>query len=359
VSPAPEPRTKRATWTPVRADEVDPRRKKVIDNIRAGSERVRARRNAGKAAIVTDVYDAVERDPSLPAKDVIGMFSTEHDEDVLMDNLFGEMVEDELIDWAASLELLDDEPSLTLKQALSGPEREQWRAALVEEFVGIRKMGVFRLIHRRDVPTGRRLMRGKAVFKRKRNEVGDVIRYKARWVVKGFLQVFGEDYLKTTSPTARLETFRVLCHIAATHDLEIRQFDVKTAFLHGDLPDDKRIYMEQLPGFEDPDRPDHVWEVLKGLYGMKQAGRVWNKRLNTDMTDGFGFHRVSSEHCLYHRKSNTGFTLASIHVDDTFGIRHKEELDRLEADLRTRYDITVSDGSYIHQEKYMLLCSAI
>jgi hypothetical protein len=109
-----------------------------------------------------------------------------------------------------------------------------------------------------------------------------------------------EGYNKTTSPTARLETLRVFCHITAALDLNVQKFDVKTALLHGNLPDNEHIYMEQLPGFEDPDKPDHIWEVIKGLYGMKQAGCVWNKRLNADMTEGFGFHRVSVEHCLYH-----------------------------------------------------------
>jgi hypothetical protein len=124
-------------------------------------------------------------------------------------------------------------------------------------------------------------------------------------------------------------------------------FPTKTAFLHGDLPEDERIYMEQPPGFEDPSRPDDIWEVLKGIYGTKQAGRVWNKRLNADMTTGFGFHRVSAEHCLYFRHAENGnFALASIHVDDTTAVGHKEELDRLEQDLRSRYEITVSDGSY-------------
>jgi hypothetical protein len=291
----------------------------------------------------------MQDDPSAPAEDILGMIGDVEDSDVGIEQLFGEMLDDDLVAWASSLELLDDESTLTLKQALSGPEKEQWRQALIDEFASIRKMGVYRLIHRRDMPAGRRILRGKAVFKRKRNEVGDVIRYKARWVVKGFLQVFGEDYTKTTSPTARLETFRILCHITATHDLEMRQFDVKTVFLHGELDDDEHIYMEQPAGFEEPNTVnDFVWEVLKGIYGMKQAGRVWNIKLNDVFVHDLKFHCVTSEHCLYVRRSETGFAIASIHVDDTFAIGTSvAELDRLEDDLKKHFEITVADGTFI------------
>jgi hypothetical protein len=175
------------------------------------------------------------------------------------------------------------------------------------------------------------------------------VRWKARWVVKGFLQVFGEDYSKTTSPTARLESFRVLCHIAAAQDLEIRQFDVKTVFLHGKLDDDEHIFMEQPPGFEQPGTErDWVWELLRGLYGMKQAGRVWNLKFNDVLVNKLAFHRVSAEHCLYVRRSATGFAIASVHVDDTLAIASSTaELDALENDLCGEFEISVADGSFI------------
>jgi hypothetical protein len=349
-STPPSPRVPRERRAPLRKD-ADPhenaRYARVVNEVREGQARAKARRQAGKATM-PDIF-AVMQDESRPVEDILGMIGNVDDGDVTIDQLFGEMLDDELIDWAASMNMLDDESTMTLKQALAGPERDQWRQALVEEFAAIRKMGVYRLIHRRDVPAGRRILRGKPVFKSKRNEVGDVIRYKVRWVVKGFLQVFGDDYTKTTSPTARLETFRILCHITATHDLEMCQFDVKTAFLHGELADDEHIYMDQPSGFEEPGTVnDYVWEVLKGLYGMKQAGRVWDIKLNDVFVDALKFHRVSSEHCLYVRRSKTGFALASIHVDDTFAVGSSvAELDALEADLKKHFEITVADGSFI------------
>jgi hypothetical protein len=80
-----------------------------------------------------------------------------------------------------------------------------------------------------------------------------------------------------------MEAFRALLSFAATKDYDTQQFDVKTAFLNGILSDNKRQYMEQPKGFEEPGKEDWVWELCRGLYGMKQAGQIWNKTLNEAM----------------------------------------------------------------------------
>jgi hypothetical protein len=273
------------------------------------------------------------------------------DKDVSVAEVFSEMLDTNLVDLAYALDVESDdqeEPSL-MKQALSGPDCTKWRQALLEELQAIADLGVFRLVSRRDVPAGRRILTGKPVFKIKRDENGNPIRWEARWVVKGFLQVFGVDYNKTTPPTARLKMFRLLCHIMASEGLAMRQFDVKTAFLHGKLPPDKRVFMQQPPGFKDSSKPDHVWMLVKALYGMKQAGRVWNHTFNNALVNDFGFRRVMNEHCLYVRSSpGGGFAMASIHVDNTFAIGlSEEELDQLQRNLESKWEISVGDGSFI------------
>lgn len=78
---------------------------------------------------------------------------------------------------------------------------------------------------------------------------GSIDKYRARFVVKGCSQIAGLNYNEIFSPVARYELVRIMLAVAITEDFEIVQFDVKTAFLHGDL--DKTIYMEQPNGFED------------------------------------------------------------------------------------------------------------
>lgn len=69
---------------------------------------------------------------------------------------------------------------------------------------------------------------------------GNVDRFKARLVIKGFLQRYGIDYNEIFAPVIRMEVLRLLLTIAALLDYEIHQIDVKTAFLNGHL--DEEIY---------------------------------------------------------------------------------------------------------------------
>lgn len=103
------------------------------------------------------------------------------------------------------------------------------------------------------------------VFKKKLKADGQVDVYKARLVARGCSQKQGIDYTETFAPVVRFSSVRTLLSIAAALNMEIYQFDVKTAFLHGDL--EEEIYMEQ-PGLEEDDR---VCLLKKSLYGLKQA----------------------------------------------------------------------------------------
>lgn len=96
-----------------------------------------------------------------------------------------------------------------------------------------------------------------------------MIRYKVRLVVKGFEQFFGRDFNHTKSPTARMESLRIILHLAAANDWEAEQIDVKTAYLYGILPKDEVQYMEQPKGYEEEGKEDWAWELQKGLYEMK------------------------------------------------------------------------------------------
>ena len=73
---------------------------------------------------------------------------------------------------------------------------------------------------------------GKQVFKVKKGKDSEVLRYKARQVVKGYLQQYGVDYNQTFTTVVKPMAFRALFAIATYHDLKIEQIDIKTAFLY-------------------------------------------------------------------------------------------------------------------------------
>src|SRR6266540_5563156 len=95
-----------------------------------------------------------------------------------------------------------------------------------------------------DLPDGVKAIECKWVFKRKIDMDGNVHIHKARLVLKGFRQIQGVDYVVTFSLVAMLKSIRIMLAIAAFYDYEIRQMDVKTAFLNGNLSED--VYMTQL-----------------------------------------------------------------------------------------------------------------
>ncbi len=217
-------------------------------------------------------------------------------------------------------ELPDTDDPRSFKDAMNRPEKDLWEDACKEEFESLKEMRVFTLIPPTDVPPDRKVLRGKWVLSVKRDKEGRPVRYKARYVFWGCGQVPGRDYNRTTSPTARLESFRMLLHIAASLDWDMRQFDVKTAFLHGLLDEEEFQYMEQPEGFKEPGKEDWVWRVEKGLYGMHQAGRVWNRTLNDAMVSEWGFTRLPSEYCVYYRQDSHGTVITAVHVDDFISI---------------------------------------
>ncbi len=218
---------------------------------------------------------------------------------------------------AATLHLDSDysgNPSM-LTEALAGPFANHWQQSLKEELDSIRALHVFDLVPRHSVPAGRKILWGKPVFHLKCDENGKPVRFKSRWVCRGFEAVFGQDYTKTTSPTMHMELFWVILHIGAAMGWEAFQVGIKTAYFYGLLPEGGACYMEQPPGFEEPSKEDWVWKLNKGLYSMPQGGRVWNQTMGSHLKS-VGFTRVDCEFCIYYRVSTHGIVITGVHVDN-------------------------------------------
>ena len=180
----------------------------------------------------------------------------------------------------------------------------------------------------------------------KRDKAGKPTRFKARYVLCGYEQILGRDYNRTTSPTAHMESFRLLLHIAASLDWDMKQFDVKQAFLNGVLDPDKIQFMAQPEGFQEAGKEDYVWHVEKGIYGMHQAGRIWNKTMHAKMIS-WGFTRLDCEYCVYVRHSAGVTILVAIHANDFLSVASTREANEdFKRQLESEWTIAEGDADF-------------
>jgi hypothetical protein len=143
--------------------------------------------------------------------------------------------------------LLDNNEPVNYEEAMMSPDSEKWLDAMKSELGSMSKNQVWTLV---DPPSDRKAVECKWIFKKKMDVDGNVTVYKARLVAKGFRQVQGVDYDETFSPVVMFKSIWILLAIAAFHDYEIWQMDVKTVFLNGNI--DEELYMMQPEGFVDP-----------------------------------------------------------------------------------------------------------
>ncbi|CAG7784865.1 unnamed protein product, partial [Allacma fusca] len=141
---------------------------------------------------------------------------------------------------------VSSEPS-TYEEAIGSKDSKHWIHAMNDEMDSHDTNGTWDLmVYPKDKRI--RVLDNRWIYKVKYNPDGTVSTYKARLVIRGYRQIKGIDYNETFASTVRYESIRLLLNIAASQRLAIQQFDVKTAFLHGDLDED--IYMEQPKGYE-------------------------------------------------------------------------------------------------------------
>lgn len=247
----------------------------------------------------------------------------------------------------------------TIKEALTGADKDLWRVAIKEEMDSLLRNGTWDLVKR---PQNRNIVSCKWVFKIKSSG-----RFKARLVARGFTQTEGVDYFETYAPVCSWDSIRMVLALAARNNLKIQQMDVQTAFLYGEL--DEEIYMEQPEGYDED--PTLVCKLNKSLYGLKQAPRVWNKVINSYFEE-LGLQRSRCDPGMYIRK-HKGANLpliVLIYVDDLLIIGdNSDEIDEIKLALHNKFDMTdigdlknllgmeisrMEDGSlFIHHSKYV------
>ena len=174
-------------------------------------------------------------------------------------------------------------------------------------------------------------MPAKWVLKIKRSAQGEIERFKARYVAKGFEQVYGVYFFETWAPVGRYALLRSLISICVVWDLETKHIDTKCALLNGVLHPD--VYVVQPPMFHDGTR--RVWKLKKALYGLKQSAREWHKAL-VELLSEIDFDRCHSDPALF--VSKVGRCFIFLWVDDLLIFSEKDSLQPLVDKILTNFD---------------------
>ncbi|GKD38552.1 retrovirus-related pol polyprotein from transposon TNT 1-94 [Tanacetum coccineum] len=149
----------------------------------------------------------------------------------------------------------------------------------------------------------------KWIYKVKLDELGGILKNKARLVARGYRQEEGIDFEESFASVA----IRIFLAFAAHMNMVIYQMDVKTAFLNGNLREE--VYVSQPDGFVDPDKPNYVYKLKKALYGLKQAPRAWYDMLSSFLISN-DFSKGSVDPTMFIRREGKELLLVQIYVDD-------------------------------------------
>nr|GFB69743.1 retrovirus-related Pol polyprotein from transposon TNT 1-94 [Tanacetum cinerariifolium] len=161
----------------------------------------------------------------------------------------------------------------TYKEALT---QACWIEAIQEELHEFERLEVWELVPRLDKVI---VITLKWIYKVKLDELGGILKNKARLVAHGYRQEEWIDFEESFASVARLEAIRIFLAYAAQKNMVVYQMDVKTAFLDGNLREE--VYVSQLDGFADSDNPNYVYKLKKALYGLKQAPCAWYDMLSS------------------------------------------------------------------------------
>jgi hypothetical protein len=148
----------------------------------------------------------------------------------------------------------------------------------------------------------------------------------------------------------------------------MQMMDVVTAYLYGSL--DSEIYMKVPDGLKIPDsKANHNMYSVKlqrALYGLKQSGRMWYNRLSQFLLKK-GYINNPDSPCVFIRKSQKGFCIISVYVDDLNIIGYTEDIEEASAYLKTEFEMKdlgrtkfclrlqiehLPEGIFIHQSTY-------
>ncbi len=203
--------------------------------------------------------------------------------------------------------MMEEGPS-NFKDAMRSPEGKEWKMAIEEELAAIGENKVWSTVER---PKDVKCLTTRWVFTKKKNGA-----FKARLVVRGFEENRYFSFYETYAPVVQMSSVRIFLALSLPFCREIRQLDVRNAFLNSRLKEP--VYVEVPEGVKVSEGVQSpVLKLAGALYGLKESPKLWNSTLN-ECLSSIGFRRSKIDECFYVKEDQGREDLVYlvVYVDD-------------------------------------------
>ena len=253
---------------------------------------------------------------------------TKHTADVNIANTFPRKLRHRLVKKGISLSVFmakakakpvvrDNDIPYQYRDIKKYPDADEYYKAVDTELENMRRNNVWSEC---ALPPGKRAVSMRWVFALKKDSAGNIAKYKARLVARGFSQTHNEDFFETYSPVIRYTTLRIVLHMTVTYHWVTEVIDVVAAFLLSDLEED--VYI----AFPEGCKPEKhgTAKLNKAIYGLRQASRSWYNEV-TDFIVNEGWTRCDDDPCLFIKNDGENMMIILIYVDDMALISNNEQ----------------------------------
>lgn len=242
-------------------------------------------------------------------------------------------------------------------EAMASDFSAEWAEAMEDEMASLVENQLFSEIPKSQA--SKRPVGSRWVYTVKAKPSGKIEKFKARVVARGFTQAYGIDFTETYCSVVQIMSTRLVLSYAARMDLNIRQFDIKTASSYGQLQE--TIFMDPPEGYGSPDK---VWLLNRSLYGLKQSPRMWNKRFSNVLSD-LGLQVSKYDQSVFYQLNP--LVIVIVYVDDGLILsREDTEIVRVLDELKSQFKMRelevnvyrglqieiMNDGIFVHQSSY-------
>ena len=224
-------------------------------------------------------------------------------------------------------------------EAFDISRRHLWMPAMENEIERWDNRGVVTAVPR---PKGIKTIKGKWVFDLKVDGDGNLLRRRARGVVKGFTQKFGEHWWDSFAAVVRYESIRMLFALIASKGLEMWLIDFVGAYLNSEPQGDN--YMEIPEGFEKHYTIPGVDTVLMmnlTIYGTMDGANNWFYKLDGTFTE-LGYRQSRADPCIRIQwTKDGGHSITATYTDDVTGASSSiDVMKTAKSELANAYEIT-------------------